>query len=116
MIGGVQERSWVRAGARPTKITPTMSAAIPPACMASMPGEIWIRSPNTRTPSRMPTSGSPAEMAGSDTFSGPALNALCIRQMPIVPAPTRAYGAQVVNSALIPLDCKISSVCLVSAS
>ena len=36
--------------------------------------------------------------------------------MPIAPAPTRAYGAQVVNSELMPLDCRISSVCLVSAS
>ena len=68
------------------------------------------------TPSRRPTSGSPAEIAGSDSFSGPALNALCISQMPIAPAPTRAYGAQVVNSELMPLDCRISSVCLVSAS
>ena len=116
MLGGVQERSWDSAGALATMITPTTSATIPAACIASRPGDTWIRSPNTMTPSRRPTSGSPAEMAGSHSFSGPALNALCISQMPIAPAPTRAYGAQVVNSALTPLDCKISSVCLVSAS
>ena len=116
MLGGVQDRSWDSAGALATMITPTTSATIPAACIASRPGVTWIRSPNTMTPSRRPTSGSPAEMAGSDSFSGPALNALCISQMPIAPAPTSAYGAQVVNSALIPLDCRISSVCLVSAS
>jgi hypothetical protein len=115
MLGGVQVRRD-SAGALATMITPTTSAAIPAACIASRPGVTWIRSPNTMTPSRMPTRGSPAEMAGSDTCSGPALNALCISQMPIAPAPTSAYGAQVVNSALIPLDCKICSVCLVSAS
>ena len=116
MLCGVQDRSWDSAGALATMITPTTSATIPAACIASRPGVTWIRSPNTMTPSRRPTSGSPAEMAGSDSFSGPALNALCISQMPIAPAPTSAYGAQVVNSALIPLDCRISSVCLVSAS
>ncbi len=116
MLGGVQDRSWDSAGALATMITPTTSATIPAACIASRPGVTWIRSPNTMTPSRRPTSGSPAEMAGSDSFSGPALNALCISQMPIAPAPTSAYGAQVVTIALIPLDCKISSVCLVSAS
>ena len=116
MLGGVQDRSWDSAGALATMITPTTSATIPAACIASRPGVTWIRSPNTMTPSRRPTSGSPAEMAGSDSFSGPALNALCISQMPIAPAPTSAYGAQVVNIALIPLDCRISSVCLVSAS
>jgi hypothetical protein len=116
MPGAVQVRSWDSAGALATMITPTTSATIPAACIASRPGDTWIRSPNTMTPSRRPTSGSPAEMAGSDSFSGAALNALCISQMPIAPAPTRAYGAQVVNSALMPLDCKICSVCLVSAS
>jgi hypothetical protein len=116
MLGGVQDRSWDSAGALATMITPTTSATRPAASSASTPGVTWILSPNTMTPSRIPTSGSPAEMAGSDTCSGPALNALCISQMPIAPAPTSAYGAQVVNSALIPLDCKISSVCLVSAS
>jgi len=64
----------------------------------------------------MPTSGSPAEMAGSDDCSGPALNAFCISQMPIAPAPTSAYGAQEESTPLIPLDCWICSVCLVSAS
>jgi len=116
MLGGVQDRSWDSAGALDTMITPTTSAAIPPAWMANWPGVTCTRSPNTMMPSRMPTSGSPAEIAGSDTFSGPALNALCISQMPIAPAPTSAYGAQVENSELIPLDCSTSSVCLVSAS
>jgi hypothetical protein len=55
-------------------------------------------------------------MAGSDSGSGPALNALCISQMPIAPAPTSAYGAQVVNIAPTPLEFRICSVCLVSAS
>ena len=115
-LGGVHERSWDSAGARPTRITPTTRAAIPPAWIASSPGVIWIRSPNTRMPSRMPTSGSPAEMAGSDDCSGPALNAFCMSQMPIAPAPTSAYGAQEASTPLIPLDCWICSVCLVSAS
>jgi hypothetical protein len=97
-------------------ITPTTSAAMPPAWIASMPSDTWIRSPNTTTPSRMPTSGSPAEMAGSDTCSGPALNALCISQMPIAPAPTSAYGAHVLTRLSQPLDWRICSVCLVSAS
>ncbi len=112
----VHVRSWDSAGARPTMTTPTISAATPPAWMASRPGVSWIRSPNTRTPSRMPTSGSPAEMAGSETCSGPELNALCMSQMPIAPAPTSAYGAHAANTELMPVDCKISSVCLVSAS
>jgi hypothetical protein len=64
----------------------------------------------------MPTSGSPAEMAGSETWSDPVLNALCMSQMPVAPAPTSAYGAHVVNTALIPLEARISSVCRVSAS
>ena len=113
---GAQARSWDSAGARPTMITPTTSAAMPPAWTASMPSDTWIRSPNTMTPSRMPTSGSPAEMAGSDTWSGPELNALCISQMPIAPAPTSAYGAHEVSRLSHPLDWRICSVCLVSAS
>jgi len=44
-------------------------------------------------PSMMPTSGSPAEMAGRDSWIGPALNALCINQRPIAPVPSSAYGA-----------------------
>jgi hypothetical protein len=115
-LDGVHDRNWDSAGARPTMITPTTRAAIPPAWIASSPGVIWIRSPNTRMPSSMPTSGSPAEMAGSDTCSGPALNAFCISQIPITPAPTSAYGAQEVSIPLIPLDCWICSVCLVRAS
>jgi len=89
-LGGVQLRSWPSAGARPTRITPTMSAKMPPACSASSPGLTWTRSPKTSTPRRMPTSGSPAEIAGSDSGSGPALNALCISQMPVAPAPMSA--------------------------
>ena len=75
-FGGVHERSWDSAGALATMITPTTSARRPPAWSASAPGVTWILSPNTMTPSRIPTSGSPAEMAGSDTCSEPALNAL----------------------------------------
>jgi len=116
MLGGVHERSWDSAGARATMITPTISAAMPPAWIASRPGLSWILSPNTMMPSRMPTSGSPAEMPGSETCSGPALNALCISQMPIAPAPTSAYGAHEVIRLSHPLDCRICSVCLVSAS
>ena len=89
-LGGVSLRSWESAGARPTKITPTIRAKMPPACSASSPGAIWMRSPKTSTPRRIPTRGSPAEMAGSDSGSGPELNALCISQMPIAPAPTSA--------------------------
>ncbi len=116
IVGGVHVRSCDSAGARATMITPTTSAAIPPAWIASIPGVTWMRSPKTMMPSRMPTSGSPAEMAGSDTCSGPALNALCISQMPVTPAPTSAYGAHAANIPLIPLDCRICRVCRVSAS
>ncbi len=84
--------------------------------MASSPGLIWIRSPKTSAPSSRPTSGSPAAMAGRESCSGPALNALCISQIPIAPAPTSAYGAHVVNIAATPLEPRICSVCLVSAS
>jgi hypothetical protein len=86
----VCSRSWDSAGALATVMTPTIMAAIPPAWIASMPGDTWIRSPNTRTPRKMPTSGSPAEMAGSDACSGPALNAFCMSQMPTAPVPRRA--------------------------
>lgn len=55
-------------------------------------------------------------MAGSENWSGPALNALCISQTPIAPAPTSAYGAQVVNIAPTPFEPRICRVCLVSAS
>jgi hypothetical protein len=44
------------------------------------------------------------------------LNALCISQMPVAPAPTSAYGAHVVNMAPTPFELRISRVCLVSAS
>jgi len=114
--GGVQARSCDSAGARPTRITPATSAKMPPACMASSPGLIWIRSPKTSAPSSRPTSGSPAAMAGRECCNGPALNALCISQMPIAPAPTSAYGAHVVNIAATPFEPRICSVCLVSAS
>jgi hypothetical protein len=116
MPGGDQFRTADSAGARATPITPTMSAAIPQACIASIPGDTWIRSPKMSTPSRIPTSGSPAEIAGNDTWSGPALKALCISQIPIAPAPTSAYGAHVMTRPLIPLLCRVWSVCLVSAS
>ena len=79
-----------KADERATATTPTISAAIPPAWMASMPGVIWIRSPNTTIPSAIPAMGSPAAMAGSEACSGAALNAFCISQMPTMPAPTRA--------------------------
>jgi hypothetical protein len=101
-FGGIRPRSCDKAGARPTRITPATSATRPLACSASSPGVIWIRSPKTSTPSRIPTTGSPAEMAGSESGSGPELNALCISQMPMAPAPTSAYGAQVMNIALMP--------------
>ena len=38
MLGGVQYRSWDNAGALATMITPTTSATIPAACIASRPG------------------------------------------------------------------------------
>lgn len=96
--------------------TPASSAATPPACSASSPGVTWIRSPKTSAPSSIPTRGSPAAMGGSENWSGPALNALCISQMPAAPAPSSAYGAQVANSAVTPLAPRIPSACLVSAS
>ena len=39
MLGGVQDRSWDSAGALATMITPTTSATIPAACIASRPGD-----------------------------------------------------------------------------
>ena len=89
-ITSVILRRPLNADERATAITPTISAAIPPASMASMPGVIWTRSPNTTIPSAIPASGSPAAMAGSEACSGAALNAFCISQMPTMPAPTRA--------------------------
>jgi hypothetical protein len=89
-LGGVQLRNWESAGARPTMITPAMSATMPQACRAISPGVTWTRSPKISTPSRIPTMGSPAEIAGSETCRGPALNALCISQIPVAPAPTSA--------------------------
>jgi hypothetical protein len=109
-------RSPLKADERATATTPTISAASPPASMASMPGEICTRSPNTTMPSTIPASGSPAAMAGSEACSGAALNAFCISQMPVMPAPTRAYADQVVNSTVHGLTCSTSSVCRVSAS
>jgi hypothetical protein len=38
MLGGVQDRSWDSAGALATMITPTTSATMPAACIASSPG------------------------------------------------------------------------------
>ena len=67
MLGGVQDRSWDSAGALATMITPTTSATIPAACIASSGQASSGSGHRTRcTPSRSPTSGSPAEMAGSD--------------------------------------------------
>src|SRR5579872_3913198 len=40
------------------------------ASIASMPGETWIRSPNTTMPSTMPATGSPAAIAGKEACSG----------------------------------------------
>jgi hypothetical protein len=83
-------RRPLNADERATAITPTISAATPPASMASMPGEIWIRSPNTTMPSTIPASGSPAAIDGSEACSGATLNAFCMSQTPVMPAPTRA--------------------------
>ena len=109
-------RSPPKADERATSTTPTISAAMPPASIASLPGEIWIRSPNTTMPSTMPATGSPAAMVGSEACSGPALNAFCISHRPTIPAPSRQYGGQVVSSTVSGCPCRISSVCLVSAS
>jgi hypothetical protein len=109
-------RRLVNADERATATTPTIRAAIPPASMASMPGETWTRSPNTTMPSTIPASGSPAAMVGSEARSGAALNALCISQTPVMPAPTSAYADQVLNSTVHEWPCSASSVCLVSAS
>ena len=64
--------SPLKADERATATTPTISAAIPPASMASRPGVIWTRSPNNTIPSAIPASGSPAAMAGSEACSGAA--------------------------------------------
>ena len=82
-------RSPPKAEERATATTPTISAAIPPASIASGPGEIWILSPKTTMPSTMPATGSPAAMVGSEECSGPELNAFCISHTPTIPAPTR---------------------------
>jgi hypothetical protein len=58
--------SPLNADERATATAPTISAAIPPASMASMPAEIWTRSPKTRMPSAIPATGSPAAMVGSE--------------------------------------------------
>jgi len=78
-------RSPPKAEERATATTPTISAAIPPASIASGPGEIWILSPKTT----MPATGSPAAMVGSEACSGPELNAFCISHRPTMPAPIR---------------------------
>jgi hypothetical protein len=109
-------RRLLNADERATATTPTISAARPPASMASMPGDTCTRSPNTTMPSPIPASGSPAAMVGSEARSGAALNAFCISQTPVIPAPTRAYADQVLNSTVHGLLCSTSSVCLVSAS
>jgi hypothetical protein len=71
-------RRLLRAGARATRITPPTSATIPAACNASIGGEMRMASPNTTTPSRMPTTGSAAVIAGSEACSGAALNEFSI--------------------------------------
>ena len=116
VITSVILRRLVKADERATATTPTISAAMPPASIASIPGEIWIRSPNTTMPSTMPATGSPAAIVGSEACRGPALNAFCISHRPTIPAPSRQYGGQLVNRAVIGCPCRISSVCLVSAS
>ena len=82
-------RSPPKADERATITTPTISAAMPQTSIASSPGVIWIRSPNTTMPSAMPATGSPAAMVGSEECSGPALNAFCISHSPTIPAPSR---------------------------
>ena len=116
VITSVILRRPLKADERATATTPTISAAMPPASIASIPGEIWIRSPNTTMPSAMPATGSPAAMVGSEACSGPALNAFCISHRPTIPAASRQYGGQLVNRAVTGCPCRISSVCLVSAS
>ena len=106
----------LKADDRATSTTPMISAAMPPASIASIPGVTWIRSPNTTMPSAMPATGSPAAMVGSEACSGPALNAFCISHRPTIPAASRQYGGQLVNSTVSGCPCRISSVCLVSAS
>jgi len=79
----------LKADDRATSTTPMISAAMPPASIASIPGVTWIRSPNTTMPSAMPATGSPAAMVGSEACSGPALNAFCISHRPTIPAASR---------------------------
>ena len=94
VITSVILRRPLKADERATSTTPTISAAMPPASIASIPGVIWIRSPNTTMPSAMPATGSPAAMVGSEACSGPALNAFCISHRPTIPAASRQYGGQ----------------------
>ena len=75
-----------------------------------------ILSPNTMMPSRIPATGSPAVIVGSDACSGPELNALCISRMPTAPVATRQYADQLCSIPEIPWFCRICSVCRVSAS
>lgn len=97
-------------------ITPTTSATMPAAWTASMTGDISMVSPKTTTPSRIPASGSEAVIAGSEEFSGAALNAFCISQLAIRAAATRQYGAQLVSSPANECASRICTVRRVSAS
>ena len=54
------------------------SVPSPTAWRAISPGETWITSPKTTTPSKIPATGSAAVMAGSDACSGAALKELSI--------------------------------------
>ena len=83
-------------------MTPTTSAARPPACVARLAGDSEIRSPKITMPSRIPATGSPAVIVGSEACSGPALNALCISRIPTAPVATRQYADQLCSSPDIP--------------
>src|SRR5262249_13702456 len=61
---GGRVRWWAGAGAGATRIPRAPGAVCPRASPASWSGATWIRSPKTMMPSRIPTSGSPAEIAG----------------------------------------------------
>ena len=87
--GSAAGRRLLSTGARATRITPVISATIPAAWRAIMPGETRITSPNTTTPSAMPATGSAAVIAGRDAFSGAALNELSISHMASTLAATR---------------------------
>ena len=82
----------------------------------SLAAKLGVAAPPTVIPSAIPASGSQAAMAGSEARSGAALNAFCISQMPMTPAPTRAYADHLVNNTVQGWVWSTSSVCLVNAS